>query len=99
MVSSIISLLITIILVIKYGVYGAFLGMILSQTLIFFVALVFVFKSTWFKLENFISGFKSESCQKLLQFSLMTLTSVFAVTFIQLQIRNFLIQSLSIEQA
>lgn len=98
-IGSIVSLVIAILLVIRYGVFGAFLGVILSQTLIFFVTFSFVLKSSWFSTANFFSGVTSESTKKLARFSLMAFTSVFAVTFIQLQIRNFIIQNISIQDA
>jgi len=85
--------------VIRYGVFGAFLGVILSQTLIFFVTLSFVLRSKWFFAANFFSGARMQSLKKLFRFSLMAFTSLFAVTFIQLQIRNFIIKSISIETA
>ena len=97
--SSIVGLLIAIVLVIRYHVFGAFLGVILSQTLVFFVTLSFVLKSSWFSMANFFSGITSDSFKKLSRFTLMTFTSAFAVTFIQLQIRIFIIRSVSIESA
>ena len=97
--SSVVGLLIAVVLVIRYQVFGAFLGVILSQTLVFFVTLSFVLKSSWFSTANFFSGITSESFKKLSRFTLMTFTSAFAVTFIQLQIRIFIIRSVSIESA
>lgn len=97
--TSIVSLAIAVFLIIRYGVHGAFLGVILSQTLIFFITLLIVAKSRWFKLENFTAGIDKKSIAKLLKFSSMAFTSIFAVTFIQLQIRNYIIQHISIADA
>jgi PST family polysaccharide transporter len=99
MATSVIGLLIAIILVISYGVYGAFLGVILSQTLVFFITLTFVIKSPWFSWTGMFFGFHKESAIKLGKFSLMAFTSLFAVTFIQLQIRNFIIAHVSMADA
>jgi len=97
--TSIIGLIISIALVITYGVYGAFIGVILSQTLVCFITIFFVIKCSWFHPKNFLSGINKESLKKLGKFSLMALTSVFAITFIQLQIRNYIMNSISIQDA
>ena len=97
--TSIVGLAIAVFLIIRFGIYGAFLGVILSQTLIFFITLLMVAKSQWFKFKNFMSGINKKSTAKLLKFSSMAFTSLFAVTFIQLQIRNYIIQHISIADA
>jgi PST family polysaccharide transporter len=97
--TSILGLLIAIILIICYGVYGAFLGVILSQTLVFILTLFIISKSHWFKISNFIVKVNTKDVVNLLKFSLMTFTSIFAVIFIQLQIRNYIIQHVSIAAA
>ena len=48
---------------------------------------------------NFFSGINTKAVRKLSRVSLMAFTSVFAVTFIQLQIRNFIITNISVEDA
>lgn len=97
--TSIIGLIIAIVLVVKYGLYGAFIGAILSQTLVCFITIVFILKCKWFRLGNFLSGIHKENLVKLGKFSLMAFTSLFAITFIQLQIRNYIISSISIQDA
>jgi len=97
--NSIVGLALAILLVIKFGLSGAFVGVVLSQTLVFFVTLFFITKAPWFSFSYLTSGVHKESAQKLLKFSLMAFTSLFAVTFIQLQIRSYLIRTLSIEDA
>ena len=99
MVGSVLGLVIAILLVIRYGVLGAFLGFILSQSLVLFATLFFVINSAWFSTATLFSGVKMDSVKKLFRFSLMTLTSIFAVTFVQLQIRDFIIRHISIESA
>jgi PST family polysaccharide transporter len=97
--SSVVGLAITIILVIEYGVYGALLGTILSTTLIAFVTMILVKQSAWFRWHNFFSTFSSDAFRKLIKFSLMAFTSMFAVSYIQLMVRTHIINSLSIEEA
>ena len=55
--TSVVGLIISIILVLFFGVIGALLSMIFSQSLIFFITLYFVVKTPWFKFKNFIYYF------------------------------------------
>ncbi len=97
--SSVVGLAITIILVIQFGIYGALLGTILSTTLIAFVTMGLVGRSSWFKKQHLLNKFSSDAFKKLSKFTLMAFTSMFAVTYIQLAVRTHIINSLSIEEA
>lgn len=97
--SSFIGLAITAVLVYTYGVWGALVGMILSTTLVAFVTLIFVTKSKWFKAKNFTSRFNGQTCKKLLHYTVMAFTSLFAVNYIQLMTRTYIITHLSIADA
>ncbi len=97
--SSVVGLAITIILVIQLGIYGALLGTILSTTLIAFVTMSLVRRSSWFKRQHFLSKYSSDAFKKLSKYTLMAFTSMFAVTYIQLTVRTHIINSLSIEEA
>jgi PST family polysaccharide transporter len=98
-VSSIGGLIITVIFVNVYGVYGALLGSILSQTLIFFFNLRWIITSEWFNIYSFFRFFKKQYITKLGKYTLMALASMISVTFIQLQVRTYIINHLSIEEA
>jgi polysaccharide transporter, PST family len=97
--TSIVSLIIAIVMIVHYGVYGAFLGWILSQTLVFFVTLFWVTRYEWFSWKYLTQSFDKESLLKLSKFTLMALTTIFAVQFIQLQVRDYLIVHLSMQDA
>jgi PST family polysaccharide transporter len=97
--SSVFSLGVAVVLIIRYGVYGAFLGTILSQTLVFFITLFWVTRYDWFSLKYLTTSFDKESMVKLLKFSLMAAVSLFSVLFIQLQVRTYIIQHLSVQDA
>jgi len=97
--SSFVGLAIAIVLVIRYGVYGALLGGLLSVTVIVTVTLLFVIKSPWFKINNFKAAFDFSAFRNLSKFTLMAFTSMFAVTYIQLLVRTYIINHLSIEEA
>ena len=98
-ISALVGLVVAIVLVITYGVYGALLGIILSQSLIFFVTIFWVTSSKWFNLQNFTQKFDKKSFIKLIKFSAMTFVSMFFVTFIQLQIRTYIISHISLQDA
>ncbi len=98
-ISSLVGLAIAIILVIAYGIWGALLGLILSTTLISFVTFGFVYSSNWFNVKNFTSKITWESLRKLSKFTAMSFTSIFAVTYIQLAVRTYIIHNLSMQEA
>ncbi|MCK4663292.1 MAG: O-antigen translocase [Bacteroidales bacterium] len=98
-ISSFVGLTIAIILVIHYGVWGALIGIILSTTLIAFVTFILVSKSKWFHVQYFTKKFDWKSSKKLSQYTLMAFTSVFAVAYIQLMTRTYIINHLSIQDA
>lgn len=98
-ISSFLGLFITIVLVVYYGLWGALTGMILSTTLIAFVTIAFVYKSEWFSLRSFKNKPDRLATKKLLHYSLMAFTSLFAVSYIQLMTRTYIINHLSIQDA
>lgn len=97
--TSFIGLAIAVLLIISYGIWGALLGLILSTTLISFVTFGFVYKSNWFKVNNFTSKITWQGLRKLSKFTAMSFTSIFAVLYIQLTIRTYIINHLSIQEA
>lgn len=97
--SSFIGLVMSIILTVKYGVLGALFSSVLSVTLIVFITISFVYRSDWFFISDFIKHFDKKYLNKLLDYSTMTFVSVFAVLYIQLEIRTYLIEHFSIIEA
>jgi polysaccharide transporter, PST family len=97
---SLISLAMAVLLVIRYGLYGALLGVIFSQTLVFFVLLGAILKAKWFSREElFLRYFDLKTILKLSNFTLMTLVSTFFSNYIQLRIRNYVIVNVSVTDA
>jgi len=97
--TSFIGLAIAIFLVIAYGVYGALLGLVLSTTLIAFITFALVYNSPWFSVKKLWQKFDFLILKKLSNYTLMTFTSIFAVTYIQLSVRTYIINHLSIQEA
>lgn len=88
--NSILGLLVTIGLVYQYKVYGALLGIVISQSITFFVVVFFVHKQAWFKLSNFFGKFDKFYFKKLLGFTAMSLTSICVIPTSQMFVRGYL---------
>lgn len=94
--SSLFSLIITTILVMQLNLIGA---LVVNQSVVFFVTLVFVLKSSWFKLEYFIKGIDKDSLNKLSKYSIMAITTAIAVPVSHLIIRNYIGENLGWDSA
>lgn len=97
--SSIFSLFFTSFLIIHLNLMGALYALVVNQSVIFFVTLVFVVKSNWFKLEYFKQGLDKESLSKLSRYSLMAITSALTVPVSHLIIRNYIGENLGWDSA
>ncbi len=88
--NSTLGLLVTIGLVYQYKVYGALLAMVTSQSITFFIIIIFVRKQAWFKLSNFFGKFDKFYFKKLLGFTAMSLTSMCVIPTSQMFVRGYL---------
>jgi PST family polysaccharide transporter len=98
-VSSIFSLFFTSFLIIKLNLMGALYALVVNQSVIFFVTLLFVAKSSWFKLEYFRKGVDKDTLLKLSRYSLMAITSALIVPASHLIVRNYIGENLSWDDA
>lgn len=96
---SIIGLLFTVVLVYFYKTEGALYSIVLSQSVIFFVTVFFVVKSSWFSWEYFSQQFDTNIARKLAGYSLMALVSVFTAPIVQILLRNMVISKVNIDAA
>lgn len=96
---SLLSLIMALVLVIEFGLYGALLGVILSQSLIFFVLTGVLLRSDWFSFKTFFKNFNFKKIIKFSNFTIMALVTSIFVTYIQLLIRNYIINNLSANEA
>ena len=87
---SLFGLAVTILLVTQYELYGALIAGIVSQSIVFFITLAFVLKSSWFKLSMFLGSMDKEYRNKLLKYSLMTITYIITSSLSQIYIRHYL---------
>ncbi|HHO42469.1 MAG TPA: O-antigen translocase [Epsilonproteobacteria bacterium] len=98
-ISSMFSLFFTSFLIIQLNLMGALYALVVNQSVIFFVTLGFVVKSSWFKLEYFKQGVDKESLVKLGKYSAMALTSAMTVPLSHLIVRNYIGENLSWDDA
>lgn len=98
-IGSILSLIITSILAIKYGLYGALVSLSIYQSLVFFVTFFFCYKSDWFRLSYFFGQIDKEVATKLAAFALMAFVSVFFGNIAQILLRNIIINQYGMEYA
>jgi O-antigen/teichoic acid export membrane protein len=96
---SIIGLLFTIILVYLYKIQGALYALVLAQSIVFFVTLTMIVKSSWFSWSYFNQPFDKNTARKLSHFSLMAIVSALTVPVSQIVLRNLLINRLGINSA
>ena len=97
--SSLFSLVFTSFLIIQLNLMGALYALVANQSVIFFVTLLFVIKSNWFKLKYFTQGVDKKSLIKLSRFSFMAVVSVITVHISHMLIRNYIGDNLSWDDA
>jgi len=97
--SSIFSLFFTSFLIMQLNIIGALYALVINQSVIFFVTLGFVIKSSWFKFKYFKEGADKESLLKLSKFSLMAIVSVLTVPVSHIVVRNYIGENLSWDEA
>jgi PST family polysaccharide transporter len=98
-VSNFLSLGITLLLVLRFGLYGALLNCVVSQSIIIGVTVYFLYREPWFVFLFKKASFDWAIARDLGSFSVMALTSALIVPFSQLMIRSFIVSHLSINDA
>jgi PST family polysaccharide transporter len=99
MVSSVISLVIVTFLTVYWRIDGALLAIILSQSLVLIVTILYVRKEAWLKIINFTKRFDLIEIKKLFNFAIITFTSVSSSVIVLIIIRDYLTQNFSAESA
>ncbi len=97
--SNLFGLLVTSVCVYLFGISGALVALAISQSVIFFVSLLFVLKCKWFELNIFKQELDKSYSIKLLRYSIMAVSSLILTPLVQIGIRNNIVETLSIEEA
>ncbi|MEG0869595.1 MAG: O-antigen translocase [Hafnia sp.] len=87
---SLFALLVTVVMTMSLGLYGALVALAVYQSLSFFVTVALCFKSTWFKLTHFIGQVERGAFIKLSNYTLMALTSAVCVPLSHMYVRQYL---------
>jgi PST family polysaccharide transporter len=87
---SLFSLLITALMAMSYGLYGALVALAVYQSVAFFVTLAICCKTSWFSVRSLFGRLDPATVRNLGKFALMALTSAICVPLGQIVIRNHL---------
>jgi PST family polysaccharide transporter len=98
-VGSIVGLLFSVVLAVKYTVFGALVATVTFQSIVFFITLGLIAKSHWFKWKSFLLKFNKGIAVKLGHYSLMAIVSALTVPAGQIIVRSFIISKNSITDA
>lgn len=96
---SVLSAVLSIVLVVNYGVLGGLIALGIYQSLGFFVTFFICLKKEWFKPVYFLGRPDREALKKLGVFSIMTLTSALCLPLTHILIRDFLSEYTGMEYA
>jgi PST family polysaccharide transporter len=99
--SSFVGLILSLLLVIPFGVNGALINAVTSQSLVFIIAFILAKKTNMVCLsKDYIwNKFDKNKAIRYFRFALMTLVSAFTVPVSQLIIRGYLISHFSLQEA
>ena len=87
---SIVGLIFSVVLSVKYGVSGALISVVTFQSIVFLLTLVIIHKSYWFEWKTFTRKFSWLVAVRLGHYSMMALVSAVVVPVSQLIIRSYI---------
>ncbi|MFT0213777.1 O-antigen translocase [Pseudomonas sp. F1_0610] len=96
---SIFTLIITTVMAVKFGIYGALVSLAIYQSLAFFVTLIICLKAPWFRIGNLYGKVDKKVAINLAKYTAMAVTSAVCVPLTQIFIRNHIGQTLGWESA
>ena len=87
---SIFALLVTGMLAMKFGLYGALVALAVYQSITFFVTLLLCYRASWFKIQYLFGALDKQVILNLGKYTAMALTSAVCVPVSQILVRNHL---------
>ncbi len=96
---SLFALLVTSILSIQYGLYGALIALAIYQSMSFFITLYLCIKASWFRLGYLFGRIDKEIAKNLGKYTAMALTSAACIPVSHMLIRNHVGETLGWEAA
>ena len=96
---SIFSLIVTSLLAIFYGLYGALVALAIYQSLSFFVSLLVIVNTTWFKISYLFGSIDKTAAKGLFKYTAMAATSAVCSPVAQMLIRDHIGNNLGWDNA
>lgn len=96
---SLVSLAVTGLLAIKFGLYGALVALTVNQSIVFFVTLLICYKSKWFRVTDLFGKIDPGVLKKLSSFGLMAIVSIVFGNLAQIILRNIIIANYDLNHA
>lgn len=90
-VGSLFSVIVTSLMVVEWGIYGALVAVSIHQSLTFFATILIVYKASWFKFSFFWGKPDKDTSKKLAGFALMALTSAVCIPLSHILVRSHLV--------
>lgn len=87
---SIFSLIVTTVMAMQFGLYGALVALAVYQSLSFFVTLLLCYKAPWFKFSYILGGIDKKSALNLAKYTAMAMTSAACVPVSHILVRSHL---------
>lgn len=84
------SLIVSALMIVQFGLYGALLTLAINQSLVFCVTVALCYRTTWFKLKYLIGRVDKKTAINLAKFTAMAVTSAITVPVSHIVVRNFL---------
>lgn len=96
---SIFALVVTTLMAIALGLYGALVALTIYQSITFFVTLLLCYRAAWFKLDYLFGKIDREIGLNLAKYTVMALTSAVCVPLSHILVRNHLGETLGWAEA
>lgn len=97
--SSIISAIMSGVLIIQLGIYGAILALCINQSISLAITILVCHRATWFNIKYLVGKMEREIFLKITKYIAMALTSAITVPMIHMMIRNHLVDKIGWEAA
>ncbi|MBC7488940.1 MAG: O-antigen translocase [Glaciimonas sp.] len=96
---SIFAFVVTTVMAIWLGLYGALVALAIYQSITFFVTLLLCYKAPWFKIRHLFGGIDKQAALNLAKYTAMALTSAACVPVSHIFVRNHLGETFGWETA
>ena len=93
------ALIVTAVMVVQLGLFGALVALAIFQSLSFFVTLLLCYKAPWFKIDFLLGRFDKQIAINLGKFAAMALTSAVAVPASHILVRSYLGETFGVDAA